>query len=734
MGPIAARRLLQTAALWGLASTALAQGTPQQVEISAQPPAETEQRRRDPVARSIVGRQELDKFGDTAVSDVLKRQPGVSMQGGSPRLRGLGGAYTLLLVNGEPAPPGFSLDQLAPSQVERIEITRGPSAEHSAQAVAGTINIILREAPRSRQRELGLRTGYQAQRPVVGANASWGDRSGALSYTVPLSLYQWRGQADLLSQRSAPGPDGQPQQLRTSGSDSFWGGGFNLGPRLVWKLGEADSLSWQSWAQRHQFNNRGAMQTTVLQGLPPLSLDDRFTSGGHWQMLRSSLQWNHKAPGGLRLELKAGLQGSSSRSHSHTDGDDANGQRTLVRDSDNHNTERSQTASGKASLPLGEAHSLALGWELERRSRREQRRIVQNGQDLLGRYEGQPFDATVQRSALWLQDEWEIGPRWASQLGLRAEQIRSTASGLGAQVHNSSQVVTPLLHLTHKLEAGGRDLLRLGLTRSYKAPELNQLSSRPSINTQYPVTGRNAQISPDSVGNPALQPELSSGLDVAFEHYLPQGGVLSIGGFHRRIRGLIRAQTAEQAVDWAELPRWVSRPVNLAAARSTGIELELKGRGDELLPGAVLQQPWLKGLGLRASASVYRSSVDGIPGPDNRLLQQQPWQAATGFDQLLGPVLGGPVLTVGANLAWTPGYRTQQTPDQAITAATLRTLDVYALWAIDRQTSLRLGGANLLADGSRSLTELLPAAGPPQTTLNQRASRRSFNLGLALKF
>ena len=104
------RRHVLTVPLWtaalGLAGPALGQGA-QQVEITAQPPSEGDQRRRDPVARTIVGRDELEKYGDIAVTDVLKRQPGVTMQGGSPRLRGLGGSYTLLLVNGEPAPPGF---------------------------------------------------------------------------------------------------------------------------------------------------------------------------------------------------------------------------------------------------------------------------------------------------------------------------------------------------------------------------------------------------------------------------------------------------------------------------------------------------------------------------------------------------------------------------------------------------------------------------------------------------
>ncbi len=731
------RRHALTAPLWaaalGMVGPALGQGA-QQVEITAQPPREGDQRRRDPVARTIVGRDELEKYGDIAVTDVLKRQPGVTVQGGSPRLRGLGGSYTLLLVNGEPAPPGFSLDQLSPSQVERIEITRGPSAEHSAQAVAGTINIILREAPRTRQRELGLRTSYHAVRPVLGGNFSWGDRSGALSYTLPVSVYQWRGQADTLNERLAPAADGLAQQLRITGGDQFWGGGFNIGPRLTWKLGETDSLSWQSFAIRNQFNNRVHADTTVLQGTPPISVADRSLSGGHWQTLRSSLQWNHKAASGLRLELKTGFQASGSRSHGRTDGDDASGTPTLVRETDGHHTERSVHASGKANRPFGDAHTLALGWELEQRHRRERRSIVQNGVDLLPGVEGLPFDARITRGALFAQDEWELAPRWSTSIGLRAEQISTTASGLRAPVASSSRVVTPVWHVTHKLSTTGRDLLRASLTRSYKVPELNQLSNRPSINTMYPVSGGNVEISPDSVGNPALQPELATGLDIAFEHYLPAGGVLSIGGFHRRISGLIRQQTSLQTVAWAAVPRWVSMPVNLSAARSTGIELELKGRGDELWATAAASQPWLKGLSLRASASLHRSSVDGIPGPDNRLVQQQPWAAATGFDQVLGQVLGGPPLTVGASLTWGPRYRTQQTATQAVTAAAQRSLDAYALWAVDRQTTLRLGANNLLADSIRSTTELQPASGGLQTALNDRANRRGFNLGLSVKF
>jgi iron complex outermembrane receptor protein len=743
---------LAAALVAGGAGPALGQEETQKVEVTATPLTDTDQRRRDPVAKTVYGRDELDKQGDTSLSDVLKRLPGVQMQGGAPRLRGMGAGYTQLLVNGEPAPPGFSLDNLSPSQVERVELTRGPTADTSAQAVAGTLNIVLREAPRTRQRELSVRLGYQAIRPTLSANASWGDRVGGgggegaaggagagvgtLSYTVPVSIYQWRGRADVTSFRQQQDVNGDPQQLDVIGSDTFWGGGFNIGPRLTWKLSEPDSITWQTFAQRNRFNNQGQFATEVLAGAPPISVDDQFTSGGHWQMLRSGLAWNRKGADGAKLEVRGGFQASSSRSHHHTDGKDAAGVATLVRDTDNHNVDRNLTTGGKYSRPVGDAHTLAMGWDAERRHRFEQRSIVENGQDLLPGYEGLPFEADLGRAALFVQDEWELSPRWSTYLGLRAERITTTSAGEDGPLRNTSQVFTPVWHVNHKLNASGRDLLRASLTRSYKAPELNQLMARPSINAQYPVSGPNPQIQPDSIGNPALKPELATGLDLAIEQYGAQGGVFSIGGFYRQIDGVIRNRVTLQTVPWAPVLRWVSQPVNLSRARSVGLELELKGRGDELLPAvaAAPDQAWLKRLNLRASANVYRSAVEGIPGPDNRLAQQPPWSATGGVDQTLGPVWGASPMTVGASLAWTPGYRSQQTTEQSLTVDRVRTLDAYAMWVIAGVGTLRLAANNLLAEGTHNLNEVQPAVGALQFTDNRRSANRSFNLGLSTKF
>jgi iron complex outermembrane receptor protein len=698
----------------------------QQVEVRSES-SDTDLRRRDSVAKTVYGREEIEKYGDTNLSDVLKRLPGVNVTGGNPRLRGLGAGYTLILINGEPAPPGFSLDNLSPSQVERIEVTKGPTAEHSAQAVAGTINIILREAPRQRQRELRLGTTVNGTRPTFSLNATHGDRLGDLSLSLPLSLFQWRGASSGTTDRISRDVTDEPLHILSSSDDRWWGDGFNFSPRLSWKLNDTDTLNWQTFAQVSRFNNAGHSVSDVLVGLAPISVDDVYANAGQWRMLRSNLQLIRRWSDGARIDLKAGVQVTRSYFRTDLDGDDALGAHTVTRVTTGDNHEHIWSSAGKYSRPLGERHSLAVGWDIEQKQRREVRGLTENGQSQLVGYDGEPFQAHIQRAALYAQDEWEIAPQWSTYIGLRAERIATTSQGGDGSLASTSQVVTPLWHLNYKLDPKGRDLIRASVTRSYKAPDVNALMGRPSINASYPVDKPNPELSPDRVGNPLLKPELATGLDVAFEKYFATGGLMSIGLFHRRIEGLIRNAVSLEAVPWSSLQRWVSHPVNLAQARSTGLEMEIKGRAGELMPS--LFDPAL-GLNLRGSLSVYRSSVDGLPGPDNRLESQQPWSMNLGFDH----VLKGIPLTFGASLNYTPGYRIQQTAEQGMQQVRARNLDAYALWAVDRQSSVRLSVNNLAPLDSVSRTVLVAADGNEQSSASRRSNRANVSLGLTFKF
>ena len=691
-------------------------GKLERVEILGKQSSDNDLRRRAQTAKQIYGREELDKYGDANVADVLKRLPGVSMQGNAPRMRGLGSGYTLILINGDPAPPGFALDQLDPAQVERIEVTKGPTANQSAQAVAGAINIILKDAPKVSQRDLRLSSGYTLDRPTASGSFTLGEKWAGISVSLPISLFEWRGGNTTTVLRNTPGLDGSASLAQQRGEQFYFGHGINLGPRLNWKLSDDETLTWQSFLQKGNWNNRSTYQNQVLTGTPVLEDDASFQGG--WQNVRSNLQWVNHFSASERVELKAGMSSSMGSFDGKTLRLGATQRKTLA-----DNADLSLTQAGNYSRLLNDAHSLTVGWDLEWRQRDERRNVTENGVPQTVEFEGQPFSARIERQALFIQDEWEINKKWSAYVGLRSEQIVTRSQGVAAPLSNTSNVVTPMLHVNYKFDASARDLVRASITRSYKAPDLSALLARPSVSSLFTDTNKtNAELSPDRVGNPALLPELATGLDIALENYLPAGGIVSVGLFYRQVNDLIRSVTSLQNVAWSGVPRWVSTPVNFSRAMTRGLELEVKGRAGELLPGLVdTKLP----LNLRGSINIYQSSVEALPGPNNRLDGQQPWSGNFGFDYRFTTV----PMTLGGSLAFTPGYVTQQSSSQWLDQSRNRSLDMFAQWVFNRKISARLSANNLLPVETESQT--LTSDGYFGNTL--RAGRSSFNLGVEIK-
>jgi iron complex outermembrane receptor protein len=677
---------------------------------------DTELRRRSQVAKQVYGREELDKFGDTNVADVLKRLPGVTLQGNAPRMRGLGSDYTIILLNGDRAPPGFSLDQVSPEQVERIEISKAPTADQSAQAIAGSINIILKEAPRLSQRDLRLNLGLSPNRPRLGGNFTLGEKFGALSLSLPISGFEWRRPTDVVNRRDIPGLDGQFSQVIQSGRLENYGRGVNIGPRLSWKLSDDETLTWQSFLQKGVFHNDIHYTNQILQGNP--SLEDDSTDRGTWQNIRSNLQWTNYLSATQSVELKGGLQNSRSTFDNRTFRSGVNRLRAV-----GDNLENGVTQAGKFTQILDGQHSVTVGWDLELRQRDEERTVTVGGLPQLADYEGRPFSARIEREALFIQDEWEISKQWSANLGIRGERIRTTSKTLDLPVSNESSVLTPLLHLNYKFDPKARDLIRASLTRSYKPPGLATLMARPTINRLYDnLSQTNTELAPDRDGNSTLRPELATGLDLAYETYLPDGGLISIGVFSRQIENLVRNVTSLQTVAYASAPRWISRPTNFATAQTQGLELEVKGRAGELMPSFFERR---MPLNLRAAVSFYHSSVDTVPGPNNRLDAQQPWSGTLGADYRMTSL---PV-TAGGNLTVTPGYITQQTTSQALEQSRTRGFDLFARWAYSPTLAFRLSANQLFAVDTQTRTFL--SNGNSSSAL--RSNYTAIGLGIEMK-
>jgi len=709
------------------ASSVQAADPPQRIVVEGRSNSAAEQRRQSTVALTVVGRDELDAYGDVSALDVLQRVPGITLDGDTPKLRGMGGGYTQILLNGEPAPPGFSLDTLAPGDIERIEIIKGPTAEFGG--VAGTINVILRNAPKLLQREWRAATAW---RRGVGAQASssfnWGDRAGDLGYYLPLSAYTWANGSGYETGRLSRLSSGEISQQRVTGRDEWRGGGLTFAPRLDWKLGEENTLNGQLFLQANESDNRSARDTATWQGPIPASVQDVSESPGSWALQRSQAQWVRKRSDNSRRELKGSLQNSLWRGAGRSQGQDALGLPGVLRDSLSSQRERSGSLGARWREPLGEAHTLNAGIDLDARRRRELRRGFEDGVEQLTTSTGVPFGAHIQRMTAFVQDEWAASERRSAMAGLRVEQARLKTSGPAGEVANRYRVVSPLFHLRHALDAKGQDLVRFSVARSIRVPDVGLLLPRYNLNGSYDRNTPNTPIAADSAGNPLLQPETSTGFDLAWEQHLDGGGVLSAGFFHRRIEGLIRRRIALEAVTEARVPRWVSRPTNLGGARSSGLELEIKGQGDQLL------QPWWraapKTLQLRASLSVYRSAVEQIDDPAARLDGQAPWGATLGFDHSVADN----AYTYGGNLSVTPGFATQQTDRQRVWRGPARRLDAYGLWRVDRELNIRVSVNNALPADTLSSSRVDDLDGFAASADTRRQTVTQFNASLQWRF
>lgn len=138
--------------------------------------------RTDDVAPTLsYDREYFQRFEPLTVGDALKRVPSVTflsdvLESDGARLRGLEPGYTKILIDGEEVPGAnldrsFFVDRIPAELIERVEVVRSSSADRSGDAVAGTINIVLRDA-------LSLDGGYVRLGGILFPDSDYGRFGG----------------------------------------------------------------------------------------------------------------------------------------------------------------------------------------------------------------------------------------------------------------------------------------------------------------------------------------------------------------------------------------------------------------------------------------------------------------------------------------------------------------------------------------------------------------------------
>ena len=405
------------------------------VEVTATRASDTEERRQSTAAKIVIGREEIERYGDSNLGDVLKRLPGVTLQGrpgrgGNIRMRGLGSGYTQILLDGQRIPPGFSLDSLTPEQIERIEILRAPTAETGARAIAGTINIITREGFNKHINDVRLTAAIENDR--VQPSVSWTRNEPIGPFIVNYSLSAFSSDRESGSTTTTVdrrlADDSITLDQRDVGRVRDKRQGVHATGRLQWRSEQGvDSVTLMPLLIYGNGSTQREGTLTQTAGAQPKPYDTSRTDGdGSFTLLRLNGQWNHRLDAGGRLESKFGFGQGRNRTNSLRNESTGGAlSRTLADRGDT--LDRNALLSGKFMRTLAGEHSLVAGAEGEANRRTETRNT--NDPSLLANF-GDNVAASSTRFAAYAQDEWQLAPQWAAHAGLRWKGITTRGASV----------------------------------------------------------------------------------------------------------------------------------------------------------------------------------------------------------------------------------------------------------------------------------------------------------------
>lgn len=149
-----------------------------------------------PQSVEVITSEDIEKLGATDVYQALKLASNVDvtragMAGHNVMIRGMSTNHTLILVNGmrragedtSVTQNVYALDRLSLSDIERIEIVRGPaSAQYGSDALGGVINIITKKSGAEPSVMVGASTGTESINNYYHINfGKQGNFSGSLN-------------------------------------------------------------------------------------------------------------------------------------------------------------------------------------------------------------------------------------------------------------------------------------------------------------------------------------------------------------------------------------------------------------------------------------------------------------------------------------------------------------------------------------------------------------------------
>lgn len=150
--------------------------------------------------------------------------------------------------------------------------------------------------------------------------------------------------------------------------------------------------------------------------------------------------------------------------------------------------------------------------------------------------------------------------------------------------------------------------IRAAYSRSLGRPNYEDLAPYRSVN-----------FDPDlsrvviSGGNPELQPRESENFDLSFEYYIPGGGLVALGLFHKELDNEIyELRTLQEGIEYEgeTVDLLTVQPENAESASLSGVEIGVIKSSLDFLPG------WLSNFGVSANFAYIDSQAELVVGND----------------------------------------------------------------------------------------------------------------------
>lgn len=488
----------------------------------------------------------------TNMFDVLGRIPSVAVApSGAVTL--LGASNVTIQINGEPI-PGANLEQvlrgLPGAEVERVEVITNPSAQYSAQASGGIINIITRS-----RFESGFSGTLQASVDDVGGYhvgfaPSWSRGPWALSGQVGVH----GGSGENILDRSRETFPAGAFTTEQGGRVAEFEGLYANRLQAAYRFDERRRMSLSLDAGVADFNQE--QRSDVADGTGPLSTRiTRSQNSNENRQLFFDLQQSGDTPRELlRLNVALSHFDNSSRSLFAT-------APALGSSSSYATTAMQETARLSIKLdseqPMPSERFLTFGAAFEQSDQ-----TIENALDLIAGAGPSAYEARLagiaQTSAAYATFQFSAGD-WTWQPGLRMEQYRREVRSAGLETDSDDPRLFPSIHIRREL---GENLdLDLSYTSRIQRPFLQQLD--PAL--------RFVDVNRAISGNPDLQPTTTDAYEANLVYQ--RGRRTYNATFYDRINQDIVSQFTQLTSEGVFLPT----QVNAGVSEQRGIQAQLRG-------------------------------------------------------------------------------------------------------------------------------------------------------------